>query len=176
MPGRLGRGGLAQRYGPGRGVILRGREIHPDRLVGILAGSSGQDVAAGLSQLCEDNPDLLDALAGAVDHFREPATDRPMVVDVGEAGRFERQPTQAVDGLLDARSPGPNRFEQPLDRVLVHGPIIFRPNAEMPRVNRRLDWTDLNEARPSPRAGRRAFSAAHGGAGLQQQIVNSANL
>jgi hypothetical protein len=62
---------LAERDGARQLVILRLRERCRHRLVRLIRGAAGQDVAAGLAEPAEDGHDLLDGLARAEDRLRE---------------------------------------------------------------------------------------------------------
>ena len=92
------------------------------------AGPRQHDRAhATAKQLGDDLRTLLGGLAGRVDRFGQPLTQRAVVVDAGEAKVGERQPTQLCEGVVGVHISGPDAVEQPTKGGLVHvGSIAAR--------------------------------------------------
>jgi len=68
--------------------------------LGLLRSQPGhQDAGSGGLQGREDAPNLGDAFARGIDHFREPLAQLAMMVHPGKTQVFERQHAQSLQGL-----------------------------------------------------------------------------
>ena len=81
-------------------AILHSANLRLHRCKLLVAGASGEDIAAMFRKPREDSRDLCRSLPFSKNDLWHSRAQRPVMIDFGKPEIFERQMSQAIDGLI----------------------------------------------------------------------------